>query len=228
MTGLSVTGPSSMLIALLGLLYSCLSLAGSAWAQPLSCTAENTLDYRQAIRNSKNLVATTNACFVGNATSELEKDQAVLAKSRTCFTSDSLAYCAQSMAALAISTQFTAPFDALANELSQKTGKEIKPTGIMTAIVRNFDAFDQGKSDLVMTLDGYSVTFSARDVLYAHLAHSLRTKNASIAEQPVPRDAKDCFDASAGSLAKACRDLGRIIGGRALQGKETSLEDLEK
>jgi hypothetical protein len=158
----------------------------------------------------------------------LKKIQEGASKSRTCFTDDDVAYCSQGLTALANSTQFTAPFDALAKELSQKTGKDIKPTGIMTAIVRNFDTFDQGKSDLVMNLDGYNVTFSARDVLYAHLAHSLRTKTASIAEHPIPRDAKDCFEASASSLAKACRDLGRFIGIRALQGKETSLEDLEK
>lgn len=216
---------SGVLIAALTIALE-LSVASQTHAQSVTCV--DTLDYRKVIAESTNLPNTANACIVGSIRSQLKKFQESGAKSKTCFTNDDIAYCSQSMAALANSAQFTAPFEALAKELSQKTGKDIKPTGIMTAIVRNFDTFDQGKSELVVNLDGYNVTFSARDVLYAHLAHSLRTKNVSMADQPIPREAKDCFEAPAGATARACRDLGKIIAGRAFKGLETTIDNLAK
>lgn len=193
-----------------------------------TCTAENTLDYRQVIRSSKNLMATTLACFAGEATADLHNAQRMLAKSKTCTTNDSLAFCAQSMTALANSAQFTAPFEAVAKELSEKTGKPVTAGQVITSIVRNFDKRDQGTGELTLPAGGYDVTFSARQVLYAQLVHSLRNNDVSLADQSIPREAKDCFEASAGATARACRDLGKIIAGRALKGLETTSELVEQ
>lgn len=210
-----------------GLFLSCMVLS-SRQMLAQSSTCVDTLDYRQVIRTSPDLTATTRRCFVGNVAAELQKDRAIAAKSRTCYTNDSLAFCAQSMAALANSAQFTAPFEAVAKELSEKTGKPVTAGQVITSIVRNFDKRDQGTGNLTLPAGGFDVTFSSREVLYAQLVHSLRNNDVSMANQPIPREAKDCFEATAGVPAKACRDLGKIIAGRALNGLETTIENLMK
>lgn len=190
------------------------------------CTAKNTFDYHERFSSGKDIALSTSSCINGTTPEVLLEIRQGFAKSRSCFTNDSVAYCAQGLTALAQSAQMTEPFAKTAAELSQKTGKTIKPASLMLLLVNHFDQFDKGTSTLTLPIDGYDITFTAQDALYAQLAYSTFKKDASAASAAIPNASKDCFDKTKAVPAHVCRDLGKVIAGRALQGKETTINDV--
>lgn len=75
--------------------------------------------------------------------------------------------------------------------------------------------------------DGRDVVLNVtpRHVLYAQLLETMQSNDRSAANTPIPQSAKDCFDASVESEIQACRGLGKIIAGNALNGRKTTRDD---